>query len=134
MAIYQINLHSQLSDLSILRTRVNTIFNKEKLTDEVLQKDILLVLTELFTNYIKHANELPRDSITIFVKISDHSIEIVFHDSGRPFKPIIKKPNLSELPENGFGLFIVNSLMDEYEYFPRNSDRDYNITKLTKVL
>lgn len=134
MANYNIRLHSQLSDLSILRARVHTIFKKENLSDDMLQKDILLVLTELFVNYIKHGNPLSDDFIIIHLKISAHLIEIIIHDSGRPFNPVIKKPDLSELPESGFGLFIINSIMDGYEYFQKNSERRYNITKLTKKI
>ena len=128
------NLHNQLSDLSVLRKRINTIFKKEKISDKVLQKDILLVLTELFVNCVKHGSHLSGDLIRITINISKSAIEMIFHDTGHSFDPVIKKPDLSELPESGFGLFIVDSLMDTYEYFPKNSERLYNITKLTKIM
>lgn len=130
---YTFNLRPKLDDLSKLRTKIEHIFEKENIFDELTRKNILLALTELFVNIVKHGNSPRSKFVKFHIKRFPSFVELTMYDNGNTYDPTsIKPPNISELPESGFGVFLVKSLMDSFEYYPKDKSGDFNITKIIK--
>jgi serine/threonine-protein kinase RsbW len=130
---YTIELFARLSELSKLRKRFEDIFNQENLFDDLTRKNILLALTELFVNVVKHGGLLQTKIINFNVIRREMGLEITLYDEGNSYNPDrIKPPEISELPEGGFGVFLVKSLMDSFNYQPKTKTGKFNITQITK--
>ena len=128
-------MNPALSELSKLRSKIEDIFNKENLFDDLTRKNIILAVTELFVNIVKHGQLPRRKNVKFHVIKLPASFELILFDSGNSYNPSdVKLPDISELPENGFGLYLVNSLMDSFEYQPKNNTCKYNITKIIKKI
>lgn len=133
--LYTFHLHPQLSNLSKLRQKVEAIFKEENISDDITQKNILLALTELFVNVVKHG-ELAQGNVVKFrIEHNDSKLEIVLSDKGKSYDPHrLKPPDITELPENGFGVYLVKSVMDTFDYLPKSCSCPYNITKIIKYV
>jgi anti-sigma regulatory factor (Ser/Thr protein kinase) len=98
-----------------------------------IRSDVLVAVTEVFVNFVKHSNLKVEDVIEIQLEFTEEALVIIFKESGEPFDITeLEDPDLDALHESGYGLFIVKSLMDTFEYFPKNSGKAHNITKMTK--
>lgn len=85
----------------------------------VFAHQLELAASEIITNIIKHAYATNQGDIQGEISVFDERVEIDFFDRGATF-------DLSTLPEvdldlpheSGYGLFIVNQLVDDLEYSP----------------
>lgn len=82
--------------------------------------DMAIAVTELVNNAIKHGNrEEQGKKVTVALRLGGSVIEASVADEGRGFDPDNLPDPLAEenlLKEIGRGIFIVKSLMDEFEY------------------
>ncbi len=77
-------------------------------------EDIKLAVGEACNNAVLHSGNSPTYQLEL--KNMESSLIIEVKDSGRGFdKEAYKAPELDELQENGLGLFIIKSLMDDVE-------------------
>jgi len=86
--------------------------------DPSVINDLKLVVTEAVTNIIRHAYQGESENL-IFLSLTtdDEKLEMTLRDFGRSFDPdIYQTPNLNEPGEGGYGLFLINSLMDKVRY------------------
>jgi len=78
------------------------------------QPNLLLAVGELCANSIQHAYEgKGGQPITVSVRSSDDSVVIEVEDFGKPFDADrYESPNLEDVPESGYGIFLVRTIAD----------------------
>jgi anti-sigma regulatory factor (Ser/Thr protein kinase) len=74
--------------------------------------DVRLLVSELVTNSVKHANVSEDDSIMLGVKIKDEVVHVEVRDQGPGFEPPPTAP--PDDADEGWGLFLVEQLADEW--------------------
>jgi anti-sigma regulatory factor (Ser/Thr protein kinase) len=80
--------------------------------------DVRLLVSELVTNSVQHADIGPEDSIAMRVLIRTRGVRIEIGDGGSGFQPPAEPPDPSS--DTGWGLFIVEQLADAW-----GVERDY---------
>lgn len=102
-----------------------------------VQRQIAVVVDELFSNIARYAYGAQTGMATVRVEIQQNSkiVDITFIDSGMPFNPLTHEDPVlgltaKERKSGGFGIAIVKKSMDDvcYEY-----TMGCNITKVTKT-
>jgi len=81
---------------------------------------VLLALTEAYSNVMRHAYEgrLPAP-LKVELEVASDAVVMLLHDEGRPFEPVaVTAPDPDDLAEGGYGLFLIEALMDEVSYTP----------------
>ena len=123
----------EIDRLEHVRQWMLDAFEHENRPTAEVRSDVLVAVTEVFVNFVKHSNLGTEDTIEIQVEFTEEVLVIIFKESGEPFDITeLEDPDLDALHESGYGLFIVKSLMDTFEYFPKTSGKAQNITKMTK--
>ncbi len=111
------------NQIPILRDFIyNTI--KVRDVDEIACEDILLCCDEAGTNIVMHSYKgttLKNPTFECSIKFTDDTLEILLRDQGRQFlRENVPKPsleaNLRGERRGGFGVFIMEKLMDQVEY------------------
>jgi anti-sigma regulatory factor (Ser/Thr protein kinase) len=74
--------------------------------------DVRLLVSELVTNSVKHAQVSEEDSIQLGVKIDGDVVRVEVCDSGPGFEPPPTAPPNDA--DEGWGLFLVEQLADEW--------------------
>lgn len=84
----------------------------DSMVDETQAFDVRLLVSELVTNSVKHAESGPDDSIALRLEIGDSVIRCEVCDSGPGFEP----PEISadEGHDRGWGLFFVEQIADRW--------------------
>jgi len=83
---------------------------------------ISLVVEEIFVNIACHAYTPDEGDAVIRCAVgSDHSVELEFEDSGKPYNPLDKESPDIGLPAEqreigGLGVLLYKTIMDESEY------------------
>lgn len=101
---------------------------------EATRYNIELAVHEIAANIVNHAYVNSSGAIVMSATLSSEpmQINVTLEDTGCAFDPdTVQEPNLGELQEHGFGLFLVRHLMDKVEY--QQLDKK-NVWQLTKVL
>ena len=99
-----------------------------------LTYNIVLAVHEVCTNIVEHAYAGNGGKIKIDVCLDEQSrsLRVDLYDTGQPFDLTeVAPPNLDEAPVRGYGLFLVQELMDEVTY---KSGQENNHWRLTKHL
>jgi anti-sigma regulatory factor (Ser/Thr protein kinase) len=76
-----------------------------------LYDDLLLLVTELVTNGVRHAGVRPGDSLALLLSVSDQRLRVEVQDPGRGFVPSIGAPREGGA---GWGLFLVDRIADRW--------------------
>ncbi len=101
----------------------------------VVAYNIQLSAHEVCANIVDHAYEHQDGKffeVTLTLSFEARSLVIEMHDTGDAFNlASVPKPDLDEVHEHGYGLFLVHSLMDEVVY---QSQPDGNHWRLVKYL
>ncbi|MEA2475679.1 MAG: hypothetical protein QOE06_3594 [Thermoleophilaceae bacterium] len=92
----------------------------DELVDESLAFDVRLLVSELVTNSVRHAQVGPEESIHLRVSVSDASVRVEVQDSGPGFEPPTPDQTAELARESGWGLFFVTQLADRW-----GADRDH---------
>jgi len=86
----------------------------DELVDEALAFDVRLLVSELVTNSVRHAQVGPDGSINLKVSVTDGGVRVEVIDRGPGFEPP-KPDETAELArESGWGLFFVTQLADQW--------------------
>jgi anti-sigma regulatory factor (Ser/Thr protein kinase) len=74
--------------------------------------DVRLLVSELVTNSVQHAQVEAEDSIVLMVAIGDENVRVEVRDEGPGFQPPTSPP--PEDADKGWGLFLVEQLADSW--------------------
>jgi serine/threonine-protein kinase RsbW len=76
-----------------------------------------LSVSESFTNSVRYA-DCPKEDKQIMISFSSNEDELIATviDTNQQFNPQTNAPDISSYPEGGYGLFIINRLMDTVSY------------------
>jgi anti-sigma regulatory factor (Ser/Thr protein kinase) len=86
----------------------------DEMVDESLAFDVRLLVSELVTNSVRHAQVGPESSILLRVAIADEHVRVEVLDSGPGFDPPAQDPTAELARESGWGLFFVTQLADRW--------------------
>ena len=135
--IFRIEIPASHKNLNVVSACLNAIVARLEASTDIttLSYHIQLVVQELCTNIIEHAYiNQPNGIIWISIKLNSMSnkLEIELHDQGQSFDPAsVDAPNLNEAQVGGYGLFLIDQLMDEVTYDPQpNFNRWYLVKNL----
>ncbi len=95
-----------------------------------------LALQELLTNLVEHAYAGdPNKLIKVVFSITPEKITIQTYDTGIPARVNlnhVRMPSPDELAEGGYGIAIIQSVMDEVNYFTLNGTNTWELVKNLK--
>ena len=121
--------------LNLLGACIETMLDRFPVADrEETSYGIQLAAHECCTNIVEHAYKdiSGRMKIILAVFPEHNTLSVDVSDTGAPFKKkVIKEPDQTEPQTKGYGLFLVNQIMDEVVY---TSQRDGNHWRLSKKL
>ncbi len=82
-----------------------------------------LAVIEACTNVIRYAyGDFRGGRLGIVLKAQDENIEIIILDEGSPFNPTDRPaPDLEEVTEGGYGIFLIHQIMQDIHYHRRGS-------------
>jgi anti-sigma regulatory factor (Ser/Thr protein kinase) len=76
------------------------------------QSDVRLLVSELVTNAVRHAELTPGDLIRLVVDTGDSRLRVEVHDPGGGFVPVEPAPDPAR--PSGWGLYLVAELADRW--------------------
>ncbi len=125
---------SHLSQLSAVREFVSSTCQNIPGNAQLLIDSMQLVVTELFTNSVKHAyHDDSNGVITISGEVAENGLVIELSDRGDCYDPsVVPYPSFAGDLENGFGWYIVRSLADEISYRPKTTANGWNHLRIFK--
>ncbi len=97
--------------------------------------NVQLAVHEICINVVEHAYQCQVGNL-ISVMLQTWTqprrlITIELRDSGRSFDPtVIRAPDLDELQEGGYGLFLAQTLLDEVHYSSQDAENVWQLKKL----
>ena len=135
MKALKINLTKNISDLTMLVTKLEKFFEENNISS--ISMPMTLILEELYTNTITHGASDGRDIfIEVNLGIDKNELVMTYKDNGIPFNVLeLPGPDLTASIENrevgGLGVHYVKTLTDsvEYEYLDK-----HNVLKMKKKL
>lgn len=135
MKALKINLTKNISDLTMLVTKLEKFFEENNISS--ISIPMTLILEELYTNTITHGASDGRDIfIEVNLGIDKNELVMTYKDNGIPFNVLeLPGPDLTASIENrevgGLGVHYVKTLTDsvEYEYLEKQ-----NVLKMKKKL
>jgi anti-sigma regulatory factor (Ser/Thr protein kinase) len=74
--------------------------------------DLRLVVSELVTNSVRHAQLEADDRITLRVDADTDVIRVEIHDGGRGFEPVAAPTTMYQ--ESGWGLYLISQIADRW--------------------
>jgi anti-sigma regulatory factor (Ser/Thr protein kinase) len=75
-------------------------------------RDLRLLVSELVTNAVRHANLAAADVIRLVVDVADKRLRVEVHDPGGGFVPSAPAPDPAR--PSGWGLYLVAQLADRW--------------------
>jgi len=135
MTALKINLTKNISDLTMLVTKLEKFFEENNISS--ISMPITLILEELYTNTITHGASDGRDIfIEVNLGIDKNELVMTYKDNGVPFNVLkLPDPDLTASIEKrevgGLGVHYVKTLTDsvEYDYLEKQ-----NVLKMKKKL
>lgn len=127
---------SEFENVNFISSQVRK-FLCEDLPDQTPGNEIEMCLIEALNNIVKHAYKLESGNlIEIEATLNENgAANILLIDSGNP-RPTVEKATLEfdptdieNLPEGGMGLYIIEELMDETEYYTEGNKNYYKMVK-----
>ena len=86
----------------------------DELVDESLAFDVRLLVSELVTNSVRHAEIGPEDSIKLTVTVDQGNVRVDVIDDGPGFEPPEDARDAEDARDRGWGLFFVTQLADRW--------------------
>lgn len=131
------SIESKFENVSLLGKCVNGLASSLKFT-VIESHNIELCIVEAVNNIIEHGyKSLPGNTINLTLRVNSNKLIIIISDKGikninKPKKELDYNPNdIPNLPERGFGMYLINKIMDSMEY---ESVSDTNYLTLTKKI
>ena len=75
-------------------------------------RDVRLLVSELVTNAVRHADLDEHDVINLVIEVADHALRVEVHDPGGGFVPTAPSPD--PVRPSGWGLYLVAELADRW--------------------
>ena len=75
-------------------------------------RDVRLLISELVTNAVRHADLDSGDAIDLVIDIADQMLRVEVHDPGGGFVPSTPSPDPAR--PSGWGLYLVAELADRW--------------------
>jgi serine/threonine-protein kinase RsbW len=136
-AIIKLTIESKLENVRLIGGAVRGIASALSI-DEISSYHIELCIVEAVTNATKHAYSFEAGhSVEVTVLLFPNRITFQVCDQGKSLDSVKVRPlefdprKIESVPENGMGLFIMHSLMDEVSYKTENG---LNILTMSKRL
>ena len=76
------------------------------------ERDVRLLVSELVTNAVRHANLDASDVIVLVIEAEDRVLRVEVHDPGGGFVPTAPSPDPAR--PSGWGLYLVAELADRW--------------------
>ncbi|MBU2649706.1 MAG: ATP-binding protein [Bacteroidetes bacterium] len=109
----KLKINSNLKNITIIERFVEEISEKYHLQD-THYGNILVCLTEAFCNAVIHGNENdPEKFVTVHFDPLQRGISFKISDEGKGFDPDKVGNPITDDPEKGRGLFLIQTLSDE---------------------
>jgi anti-sigma regulatory factor (Ser/Thr protein kinase) len=107
---FEIELPRKLESAAAARQAVGDLVGR--LPDDVIG-DVRLLVSELVTNALRHADLGDDDKIVLAMDVRDDAVRVEVRDSGKGFEP---PGELTGDPERieGWGLYLVSTLADRW--------------------
>lgn len=118
---------SKAEYVGVIRMSLSGIANRMGFSYETIE-DLKVAISEAVTNVVNHAyDKAESGELTIGFAVYEEKLEIMVSDTGESFKineiksrigPMSAREDMkpiSQIREGGFGLFLINTLMDEVE-------------------
>jgi len=121
--------------LNVLGACVNGLIERLDNVDnaEILSYNVQLGVNEIFANIVDHAYAGEAGHwVNIVFSLDDEprQLRIDLHDSGCEFEPdSVAMPNLDDPQIRGYGLFLVEQLMEQVEYQRRPDGNHWQLAK-----
>lgn len=104
----------------------------DRLEKEQLVYGVKLAVHEIANNIIEHAygQEQGEIQLTLHLDPLTHYFTAHLYDTGRVFTPGTRTdPNLDEIQESGYGLFLAEQLLDEVTYQRQPDGNHWRLAK-----
>lgn len=131
----RLDLPAQHKYLSILGACVTSLLTRlESITEPAQQAyNIELAVQEVCTNIVRHAyadHTVGRIDVTLTIEQHPPRLTIDLCDEGKSFNiTSVPAPNLEEGQVHGYGLFLIQQLMDEVIYEPQPGHNHWRLVK-----
>ena len=79
---------------------------------EARLRDVRLLVSEVVTNAVRHANLAAGDAIELVVELNRRTLRVEVHDPGGGFVPSAPSPDPTR--PSGWGLYLVAELADRW--------------------
>lgn len=116
------SIESKLENVSLLGKCVNGLASSLKFS-VIESHNIELCVVEAINNIIEHGyKSLPGNIVNVTISVNSNKLIIIISDNGitninKPKKELDYNPNdIPNLPERGFGMYLINRIMDSMEY------------------
>jgi serine/threonine-protein kinase RsbW len=109
--------------VGVIRLTLSGIANRLGFSYEEIE-DIKVAVSEAITNAVTHGYEKEKGEITIGFGVYEDRLEVMVADNGESFQlnevknkigPYKKSESVENLREGGFGLFLIEALMDKVQ-------------------
>jgi anti-sigma regulatory factor (Ser/Thr protein kinase) len=84
----------------------------ERKVDDDLMADVRLLVSELVTNSVRHADMPPPGTVNVDVSLDARTIHVEVRDAGAGFEP--RRRTAGQSKAGGWGLFLVERLADRW--------------------
>lgn len=91
-----------------LRARRSVLSQVSGKLSDARAADLALIVSELVTNSVRHANVGPRQILTIECTTLPDRLRVTVTDPGSPLEPHLRSPD--HVASRGYGLSVVDSL------------------------
>ncbi len=117
-------IDSNLDHVGLIGMTVNAVCSSLELSDPI-PHDMELCVVEAVNNCIVHAyDNKAGEEIEVILDLASERLTFRIRDKGRTMEPVLRCINrpefdpldLSTLPENGMGLYIIQKIMDDVAY------------------
>ena len=135
LSTYRLDLPASYAALNVLGVSLHAIVERIEgvVEPDITSYNIQLAANEIFTNIVGHAYEGiegGRVVVTVSLVPDPRRLVVELRDHGVTFDPAaVPAPNLDEAQIHGYGLFLVEQLMDEIVYEPLSDGNRWQLTK-----
>ena len=136
MCQYSIEIPGKLESLRIAAPFTDAVLNEipDIAGRGQMVHDLALVTSEALTNALRHAGN-PGSRVRLAFTFYPDRIVITITDQGPGFDPgVVPLPDFENCPEGGYGIFIINTVMDGVRYEKNTEGNDLILIKTWKVL
>lgn len=136
--IVELSLPASYQNLNILGAILKAMLERVTgiLEHEQFAYSAELAVHEICTNIVEHAYELRPGRIRAQITLQQKPRQLVvdLFDNGKSFDPAtVGLPDLTQMQEGGYGLYLVQQLMDEVMYEPGAENNHWRLVKYIQV-